>query len=162
MALRDWSTRRILSMWLIGIGAELVLLAGTAAYSRLTESPRERELRLWADRSRRQWQAYEDSVARGLERPPQAITPAQKAAIQALLRDSLGVTWETHGNVTTIKGPPAFDSAVRRATTNLGNALLLAAVLYLSIPIVLVGVTVSWLIERRPWQHRPAVDAPAG
>jgi hypothetical protein len=155
VALRAWSARRLGAMWIIGLVAELALVSGVGLYRDLTEPPEFRAARLRLDSLKRWGRALDDSIARGLRPPPSELTPAQKESFRALLRDSVGITWETRGNLTTVQLPPALAAGVSRAAEHLPAALwgafLLSAALALPIPLALLGLTFVWFyIRRRP------------
>lgn len=95
MVLRAWSARRLGAVWIIGLVAELALLGGVGLYRDLTEPPEFRAARLRLDSLVRQGRAQDDSIARGLRPPPPELRAEQKASFRALLRDSVGITWET-------------------------------------------------------------------
>ena len=80
--------------------------------------------------SRLQEEAWDEA---SLTAPPCALTPEQIASFRALLRDSLGITWETRGKVTTVHPP-----------------LPLAAATSLPIPVGLLALTLAWRNARRP------------
>jgi hypothetical protein len=153
LALRDWSARRLGAAWIIGLVAQLALVGGVALYSHLTEPPEFRAARLHLDSLERRWRPHQDSIARGLRPPPPALTPEQKASFRAFMRDSVGITWETRGNVTTMQMPPALAAGVGRTAENLGTAVrgifLLAAATLLPIPLGLLALTCAWLYVRR-------------
>ena len=159
MALRDWSARRLRAAWAVGLVAQLALLGGLAVYNHLTEPPEFRAARVRLDSLVRQGRAQDDSIARGLRPPPPELTPEQQASFRALLRDSLGITWETRGNATTVHLPPPLAVAADHAVTNLGAAIrgmvLLAAATLLPIPVGLLALTVAWIYVRRPSRRSP-------
>ena len=164
MALRDWPARRLGAAWLIGLVAELALIGGLALHGRISEPPEFRAARLGLDSLERQSRAQDDSIARRLRPPLAELSPEQKAAFRAMLRDSLGITWDTRGTETTVHLPPALDTMARRATASLTaglwSALLVIAALVLPIPVGLLVLTLAWLYIRRPWR-RSAPDVAA-
>ena len=153
MALRAWSARRLGAVWIIGLVAELALVGGAGFYRDLTEPPGFRSARLRLDSLKRGGRALDDSIARGLRPPAPELTPAEKASFRALMRDSVGITWETRGNVTTVNLPPTLATSVGRVAENLPAALwsafLLSAALVLPIPLGLLGLTLAWFYARR-------------
>ena len=159
MALRDWSARRLGAAWIIGLIAQLALLGGVALYNHLTEPPEFRAARLRLDSLVREGRAQDDSIARGLRPRPPAPTPEQTAAFRALLRDSMGITWETRAHVTTVHLPPPLAAAAGHAGTNLGAAIrgmfLLAAATLLPIPVGLLALTLAWFFVRQPSRRSP-------
>ena len=165
MALRDWSRTRIAPIWAVGLLCQLVLLAGVAVYSRATEPPHFHALRLKTDSLRHADDARNDSVARGLRPPPSELTADEKAAMRAILRDSLGITWESHGQTTTVHLPPEVDSAlarvVRGSSGSVGRAVMWSLAMFFAIPAALLALTLAWIISRIPWRRRQ-IDAPAG
>ena len=149
----------------MGLLCQLVLLVGAAVYSRATEPPHFRALRIKTDSLRRADDARNDSVARGLRPPPSEATPEQKAAIRAILRDSLGITWETHGETTVVNLPPELDSALARvvqgSSGSFGRAVMWSLAMFFAIPAALLALTLAWIVSRIPWRRRQ-IDAPAG
>jgi len=150
MAIADWPARRIARMWVVGLALEAALIAGSKALERANEPPWAREMRLRSD-----------SLERGLVPPPPPITAAQESTLRAFVRDSLGITWETHGRVTTLHLPPAVERDARRAARAIQGALVAVAIVVLlifgPIPLTLVSVTIVWVARRRPWR-RARVD----
>lgn len=171
MPLRDWSAARLGRAWLVGLGLEVAILGAWAAYGRLTATPEHRQLRREADALRERAdsvhaliRAEDDSIRRGLRPPRPTLGPAQQAQLRQLLRDSMGITWETRDSVTTVHLPPALAEPMGRAVTGIADAfrrlLLLAALLLLPIPTALLILTIAWLWLRRPWR-RPVAPEPA-
>ena len=152
MAIGDWSARRLARVWLVGLGLQAALIASLWAYNRATEPPEARAARLTLQRNVRAMDAYEDSVRRGLRPPAPDFTPAQKAQLRAVLRDSLGITWETRGKETTVHLPPAMEQGLKHGVDAFGRGLvvtmILAAIVQLSIPLSLIAITVAWLVAR--------------
>lgn len=163
MALRDWTATRLLRVWFVGVSVEALLLVGSAVYQRTTEVPEMRVMRLHMDSVMRAFDAFDDSVARGLRPPPHVMTAADVARLRTQLRDSVGITWSTAGQTTSITLPPALGApvghAIVAASNGMATALLLAAIIYLPIPIALLVVTGGWIEAHRPGR-RAAVDAP--
>lgn len=153
MAIRDWSGRKLARMWAWGLALELVLVGGSLTIGRANEPPEPPELRAF--------RLHRDSIDRGLLPPPREITAAERARLSAMLRDSLGITVETHGDTTHVRLPPKAEQGLSRAVDGLEAmilvAMIIAALIYLPIPLVLVGVTGVWLVARR---RRPPPVAP--
>jgi hypothetical protein len=153
MALRSWPPRTLRRIWLFGLAAELLMIGGAYTLGRLTgppEPPALRALRL-----------YQDSLDRGLVPPPRQLTRTERETALAILRDSLGISWQTRGGTTHVQLPPELERGVTRVARGFGSAigvaLVVAAALFLPIPIALVTVTLVWLVARR----RNPVAAPA-
>ena len=157
---------------MLGLGLQVCVLAASAAYGRLTETPEQRKLRheLEATRIRMDSvhaviRAEDDSIRRGLRPPRPTLSAAQQARFRQVLRDSLGISWETRGNETTVHLPPPLAGQAGRAVVQIGEgmrrALLVMALLVLPIPTTLLVLTLSWLGLRRPWRRPARLDAAA-
>jgi 4-amino-4-deoxy-L-arabinose transferase-like glycosyltransferase len=98
-------------------------------------------------------EARDDSIKRHLLPPDPTASPEQMERFRAILRDSAGITWQTRGQTTTVEMPPAMAQHVGRALAGLANgiasAVLLAAALFLPIPIGLVMLSLAWALARQ-------------
>jgi hypothetical protein len=170
MPLRAWSVGKLGRVWLLGLGLQVSILGAWAAYARLTETPEDRQrradsdaLRVRTDSVHALIRAEDDSIRRGLRPPRPALSAAQEAQLRQLLRDSMGITWETRGNQTTVHLPPPLAKEAGRAVTQMSagfrTLFLLMALLLLPIPATLLVVTGAWLWLRRPWKRPVALDA---
>jgi hypothetical protein len=164
MALRNLSGRRMALLWAYGCALQLAVYGGVVLNARATETPEARAAHRRSDSLWAAVDAQNDSIERGLRPPIPEASPEQKEALRAMLRDSLGITWETVGNHTTVHLPPRLDSAFNRGmqslTSGLTRVMLLAAALFLPIPLALVVTTTAWLFfrlaDRRARQVTPA------
>ena len=98
-----------------------------------------------------------DSVDRCLLPPLPQITDSQRAVLRSLVEDSLGFRFVKRGDTTTIVAVTprarAISAHFEKGVQTLGNLLItgltLLALIYLPIPVWLLGVTAIWLWQRR-------------
>ena len=147
MAVRDWSPRRLMLVWTVGLLAEAALLAPAATEAWRAERAAERRI------------AEQRAAARAPASPEEL---ALRDSILRLLSERHGITIHVSGDtVTDVQLSPEVERAVTRTVSGLGPAIrsvmLLVAALYLPIPIGLTLVTVVWLRTRRT----PRLELPA-
>lgn len=141
MALRDWSRRRLIRLWFVGIAAEGILIAGSVYQARRTDA-------IDAARSQRKL---------GGGRP---VSPTERAAALKQLA-AQGVSVQTRNDtVVAVQLTPerqqqldtalrSISGSLRKAAPALFAAFALIIAAYLAIPAALIVVTVLWLRATR-------------
>ena len=149
MRIRDWSSKKMGIVWLVGSAAECLLLLAAVWIGRAnrSEMPSAME-QLWA---------REDSVSRGYLPPPPPSTAAARTRADRLLRDSLGlelvrrgdtivgiVPMSARGDSTVKAAGDAVSGMISALRVGLPLVLLVLTATFLPIPIVLIGISIIW------------------
>jgi hypothetical protein len=144
MALRDWSLKRLLATWGLGLVAEAVLLAGALALgSHLIVSPGAQQARKSYEVLSTRWKLGDaaDSISRA----------AQIASARESGTYKVQPTGDTVFAVVGVpSGRPDRTAVSGRITFVNGTAAIASALVFLGIPLSLVLVTITWLIGRKP------------
>jgi hypothetical protein len=136
LALADWSSRRLLIVWLVGLSIEGLILmtlwnGGAAEHSRQ---------RAWKD-------SVDRVVEQAMKQPTTPMPAAERDSVLQLIRDSVAIKLAPAG------GLPAFAQSLatgaRVLERDLWIATGMAAMIVLTIPLALMFITSAWLITRR-------------
>ena len=148
-----WTPAQLGRIWVVGLLAEalLVLLPFTAA---LLTAPHPQTD---AERGLQEMKARMDSVDRGLRPPLPTMSDSQRAMLKSYFEDTLGFRLVKRGDTTkviaTTPRARAIEAHVARALHAVGTVLItgltILAIVYLPIPIALLGITALWLWQRR-------------
>ncbi len=147
MSIRDWSKRRLLVVWAVGITLESALFVIPAIQRQRQMARLQREQEQLLKNSRPLSHARRDSILQQLR---------DSTGVNIVMRgDSiLDVTLSTEAQRKLDSAGPAIQSVFMKIAV---AALVLAAMIYLPIPLVLLGITRVWLREHR----RVGPDIPA-
>lgn len=149
MRIREWSSKKLRLVWLLGVAVECLLVLA-AVWVGTANGPA-------APSTIQELAARDDSIAKGLLPPPAPVTPEMRANGERLLRDSLGLAVVRKGDtiVAVVPMSPRGDSIVKTAgeaargllstlEIELPLALLMLAATFLPIPLALIVVSIIW------------------
>lgn len=153
MSIGDWPPRQIKRLWMLGLAIEAVLILAPLAWGRFAS----KEPVSSGQRQLAEFTARMDSVDRGLLPPLPPLSDSQRAALRAVIRDSLGFEFVRRGDTTAVVPRTAearalsesFGRGMRRLGDAIATIIVILALIYLPIPLVVMGVTVLWLWRRR-------------
>jgi hypothetical protein len=148
-----WPPRRIARVWFIAFCIEAVLVLVPLVWGQLAPkepvSPGQRNLEAFMARM--------DSVDRGLLPAPPSLSDSQRVALGRFVRDSLGFEFVQRGQTTDVialtpearAASESFGRGMRHLGDAIARAVFMLALLYLPIPLALLGMTTVWLWQRR-------------
>lgn len=160
MAVRDWSTRRLKTIWLAGLTAEAALVAlpylldSVQCWSCVPPHPEGDTVQPPAPAQAAEPRWVDQSVQVDSATGEKVITWTQDGVVLATMRVRADTAREVR---LTPEGKEVAERAAGQVFSNLGNALRLMgivvavvlAAVYLPIPLTLLGITAVWWWGRR-------------